>query len=367
MIGALAAHGLALMTSGAAPETDTPSPTLRWVAEGDPREAYVDVAGWDAGAPEKWETVLTVHVVHEDLHTALRTPPMLGSYQTSKGGVRFIPQFGLQPGLRYRATLKTEGKPLVVRFDVPRERTTPTTVVSHIYPSSNVLPENLLKFYLHFSASMSRGDVYDHIHLTDAEGNEVELPFLEIDEELWSPEMRRLTLFIDPGRIKRGVKPLEDLGPSLQAGSEYTLTIDANWLDAEGLPLKEAYQKTFRVGSPDRDPPNPTQWVIAPPKANTRDPLTITFPEPMEAALAKRLIQVAHVVGDVRLHDDERRWVLEPKDPWSPGEYKVMVPAIIEDLAGNNIGKRFEVDIFEKIDDPTTKPTVVSIPFRIGD
>ena len=32
----------------------------------------------------------------------------------------------------------------------------------------------------------------------------IELPFLEIDEELWDPAMMRLTLFIDPGRIKRG-------------------------------------------------------------------------------------------------------------------------------------------------------------------
>ena len=65
---------------------------------------------------------------------------------------------------------------------------------------------------------MSRGHIYDHIRLLDAQGAPVELPFLEIDEELWNAEMTRLTLFIDPGRIKRGVKPLEEIGPSLVAG-----------------------------------------------------------------------------------------------------------------------------------------------------
>jgi hypothetical protein len=63
----------------------------------------------------------------------------------------------------------------------------PTTVVSQVYPTAEVLPENLLKFYVHFSAPMSSGHIYDHIRLIgDSTGKEVELPFLEIDEELWT-------------------------------------------------------------------------------------------------------------------------------------------------------------------------------------
>ncbi len=50
---------------------------------------------------------------------------------------------------------------------------------------------------------MSRGDSYRHIQLRDAKGKAVELPFLELGEELWNPDMTRLTLFIDPGRVKR--------------------------------------------------------------------------------------------------------------------------------------------------------------------
>ena len=65
---------------------------------------------------------------------------------------------------------------------------------------------------------MQRGHVYDHIHLLGEAGKPVELPFLELDEELWDPEMTRLTIFIDPGRIKRGVRPLEEIGPALEAG-----------------------------------------------------------------------------------------------------------------------------------------------------
>ena len=81
-----------------------------------------------------------------------------------------------------------------------------------------MLPENLLKFYVHFSAPMSRGNIYDYIRLLNADGKQVELPFLEIDEELWDDSLTRLTLFIDPGRIKRGVLPLEECWTSTRSG-----------------------------------------------------------------------------------------------------------------------------------------------------
>ena len=143
---------------------------------------------------------------------------------------------------------------------------------------------------------MSRGQIYEHIHLRDDLGKEIELPFLEIDEELWDPAMTRLTLFIDPGRIKRGVLPLEEIGPALEAGKSYSLMIDADWKDGAGNPLQAAFEKRFRVVAPDREPPDPSRWQIQAPQAGTRDPLQVAFPEPMDHALAQRVI---HVVADL--------------------------------------------------------------------
>jgi hypothetical protein len=235
--------------------------------------------------------------------------------------------------------------------------------VSEVYPSADVLPENLLKFYLHFSAPMSRGRIYDHIHLRDDAGKDVELPFLEIDEELWDPAMTRLTLFIDPGRIKRGVRPLEEVGPALQEGRRYSLVIDRAWKDATGSLLREAFQKTFKVGPPDRDPPDPTQWKIQSPKSETREPLAIAFPEPMDHALARRAIQVTgesgeSVPGKTVLDDQEHRWIFVPSGPWRRGSYNLVVQRTIEDLAGNNIGKPFEVDLFEGVERQLTNSSV---------
>src|SRR5204863_1921640 len=114
-----------------------------------------------------------------------------------------------------------------------------------------------------------------------------------------NPAMTRLTLFIDPGRINRGVTPLEEVGPALQEGKRYTLVIDQAWKDGTGSLLKESFEKTFKVGPADRDPPDPARWQVQSPKLETRALLTITFSEPMDRALAERVIRVMNDSGEL--------------------------------------------------------------------
>lgn len=363
--------------------------SLRWVSAASGKDgARVEVSGLGAAALkqlrranlnlEQWQRLLAVHAEQGDLAADIGSPPMLGTYQITTDSVRFEPQFPLEAGVVYRATLhprqvpgaKNPGaQPLSVAFRLPARKPAAAAVVACIYPSGGLVPENLLKFYIHFSAPMSRGHIYDHIHLLDETGNAVELPFLEIDEELWNPEMTRLTLFIDPGRIKRGVKPLEEVGPALVEGKRYTLVIDNAWKDAAGNPLKESFHKSFQVGPPDREPPDPARWKILPPVAGTRDELAVTFPEPMDHALAQRMIQVsagsgARVQGRATLGEQERRWTFVPVEAWRKGAHQLTVQTTIEDLAGNNIGKAFEVDVFDGVQRRLTNSTV-TIPFEI--
>ena len=327
---------------------------------------------------EQWQQALAVYADQGDLIADIGLPPMLGAYRVASNLFRFDPQFPLEPGVNYRAIFHPDrlpgdrgkgGEPIMAVFKAPSRQSSRTTVVTHVYPSADVLPENLLKFYVHFSAPMSRGHIYDYVHLRDDAGKEVEIPFLEIDEELWNPAMTRLTLFIDPGRIKRGVRPLEELGPALREGTRYTLVIDEAWKDGAGSPLKEAFQKSFQVGPPDRDPPDPAGWKIQPPQSKTRAPLAITFGEPMDHALAERVIRVINdsgeaVEGKTGLEDQERRWNFVPSAPWHRGSYRIAVQTTIEDLAGNNIGKPFEVDLFENVQRRVTNPTV-RLPFKV--
>ena len=81
-----------------------------------------------------------------------------------------------------------------------------TTLVTAVYPSAQVLPENLLRFYIHFSAPMSRGEAYRHVRLLDAAGKAVDLPFLELDQELWDPDGKRFTGFMYHERWRRSTE-----------------------------------------------------------------------------------------------------------------------------------------------------------------
>ncbi len=94
-------------------------------------------------------------------------------------------------------------------------------------------------------------------------------PFLPLDAEFWNDDRTRYTVFFDPGRQKRGIAPIADMGRSLTAGKSYTLVVDAEWRDGEGLPLKQPYRRTFKVGPPDEKPLDPKSWKIDAPAAGT--------------------------------------------------------------------------------------------------
>lgn len=283
-------------------------------------------------------------------------PPMAGAWSVAGNRLRFAPRFPFSRGVRYRAEFRPAGEaPAIAFFELPADHISPTTTVLQVFPSADRLPENQLKFYVQFSAPMSRGGTYEHIRLRDAGGVAIELPFLELDEELWDPTMTRLTLLIDPGRIKRGVKPLEDVGPVFEVGKTYSLTIDAACRDAAGRVLRESFAKKIEIVLADRTPPDAARWKISPPAAGTRDALVVEFDEPMDHALALRLIGVAGekagkllpLPGEATLGGNEQRWIFMPAQPWSAGAHRLTIQTTIEDLAGNNIGKAFDVDLAE--------------------
>jgi hypothetical protein len=321
---------------------------------------------------KRWHDYFLVHVVSEKTRGPKATPlPLLGTYAVKDGVVRFQPRFPLEPGVRYRAVFGSADRPgerIETIVSLPRPPTVPTTV-AHVYPSGGRLPENQLKFYLHFSAPMSRGEAYQHIRLLDARGKPIDLPFLELDQELWDAEGQRFTLFFDPGRIKRGLKPREEVGPALEEGKRYTLVIDRAWNDAEGNPLKETFRKTFDVGPPDDTQPNPKTWKLQAPPAGRLDALVVDFPKPMEHALLHRLLWITDpagrkVSGKVVVSREEKRWSFTPARGWKAGTYHLVADTRLEDLSGNSIGRPFEVDVFRPIE-RTVKAETVTIPFEV--
>ena len=198
----------------------------------------------------------------------------------------------------------------------------------------------------------------------------MELPFLEIEQELWSRDSKRLTLLLDPGRIKRGLKPREEMGPIFVAGRDYELVVDRAWPAANGRPLAAEFIKQFSVVEEDHLQPNPQQWKLTVPKPETNHPLIIQFGESLDHAMLSRMIAIhahpdlATLDGKIEISEHEKAWSFTPAQPWTRGKYSLRVDNLIEDVAGNSIEKMFDVDVFEKTE-PPTQGAVTELEFQI--
>lgn len=324
------------------------------------------VTGWSVPAKPPangWLSVLAIYAGEGDV------PPVLGRHQVENGSLVFRPQFPLAPGVRYRAVFRPpDGRAAIERtFDGPSRSTTPSTRIDRVYPSADVLPSNLLRFFVYFSAPMTQGEAGHRMHLLDAKGQEIMGTFLP-GEELWDPGFQRLTMTLDPGRIKRGLTSNRALGPPITEGLRYTLVIDKEWPDARNVPLVEGFRKPFRGASALRTAPDPKQWAIIPPQAGTAGPLRVTFPTPMNYVLLQRMLQVVResvaVEGTISVEHQETAWTFTPRRPWAIGNYAVMVDTGIEDLAGNHIGQPFDIEVFDRVTEHLEKATI-SLPFTV--
>ena len=341
--------------------------------------AYVEVSGLsapvlralDAHRPgDDWTRILRVAV-------ADAAPPMLGTVSVANSALRFTPQFRLDPGREYRVRFNGAavagwdgGGAAVVEATVrlPAVATEPSTVVSHVYPSGDVVPANMLRMYVEFSAPMGRKSGVEYLHLLDHEGHEIRGAVLPLDYEFWSPDHRRFTVFFDPGRVKQGILPNQQMGRPLEAGHTVTLVVDAAWRDANGLPLKEGFRRQFQVRAAVERPLNEKSWKVEPAAGGSRGPLVVTFPEPLDRGLLMRALSVTRdgrtLEGEIAIDKGETRWTFTPTEAWRQGPHVLQALDILEDLAGNQIGRAFEVDNFDTVDkDPDAK--TVAIPFAV--
>ena len=325
-------------------------------------------------ASDEWKRIFDVRIVNADGSPS--PTPVAGTYSAAGGVLQFTPLFPFDPGRRYEARYNPSGlesgadaktiRAIVMR---PAGPTPAATYVTHVFPSASVVPENQLRMYIHFSAPMGRRGGLDHVKLLDEKGGEVVDPFLPLDAEFWNADRTRYTLFFDPGRQKRGILPNRQMGPSLVAGRSYTLMVDREWIDGHGNPLRETFTRKFRVGEPDLQPLDYRTWRVQAPAPGTRNPLSVAFPEPLDHGLLMRAIGVRRdgqpVTGEVRVEADERRWIMTPAADWTPGRYELIALSILEDLAGNRIGRAFEIETFERVD-KEVEPEVTTIPFDLA-
>lgn len=289
--------------------------------------------------------------------------PLFGSAVKRRDSVCFAAALPLVQGEIYRVEFTTaDGSWSTQRLTFKLPATAAPTV--SISPSPTVLPANALKLYLHFSQPMEQGVFLERITLQRQDGSLVHGAFRET--ELWSPDGKRLTLWLHPGRQKTGVNLNLDEGPVLQEHRQHTLKIAANWRSTTGVALGKESAFKLAAGAVDHASPNPLRWQINVPKAGTRAPLVVRFDEPLDPAMLVSALKVqrseGEIAGVVTVAADARGWSFMPVVAWSQGACVLKIDPLLEDLAGNNLLGPFEVDR----DAPQKAAATTTLSFKVG-
>ena len=228
----------------------------------------------------------------------------------------------------------------------------PTPRVVLVQPSGPEVPANLLRLSVSFAAQVE-GPLLPRLSLLRADGSQVQEPFLE--QELWSPSGRILTVLLHPGRVKTGLKAHDERGPILSAGDDVALALD-------GTPIKR-----WRVGAADEIGPMASEWKVSAVRVESKQPLVVALDGPIDGRdvdyLAIAGFRDGRVAGRAQLTNGESTWTFTPSAPWRPGAYKLVVRGTLEDPAGNRLGGHFETSIYS----PPGPPVDAVVPFAVGD
>jgi hypothetical protein len=221
-----------------------------------------------------------------------------------------------------------------------RVQTSPEVPI-RISPQAKVLPANTLRFYLHFPRSGEAHFDRDHLWLLNEKEQVVREPFLVLPQELWSVDGRRLTLLMEPGRIKRGLGSDPSHEPALVVGRTYSLVLTA---------LGQTARHTFRVSDPVLKAVDETHWRLVSPAAGSLEPAVVHFDRVMDAALCEDEIGVLTPSGEVAatrvsLAPDGTAARLSPSRPWRAGEHRLVVSERLEDVCGNRLGEALDHDL----------------------
>jgi hypothetical protein len=303
---------------------------------------------------DEWSALLHVTLRSSASTPGDERPAMAGRY-TVKDSLRFSPSFPLDAGREYEvrfdpsrvSRVALSAPATTATISIPDNNRSPSTSVSAVYPGSDFVPENLLRMYVVFSKPMGQQGGRDHIAFIDDSGRDVPDVVVPLDTDLWNAERTRYTVILDPGRVKREILPNREMGRALHNGAGLTLVVKRDWPDAHGLPLTSEYRRRFLIGPAEDHALSTAQWHLAPPAMDTRDPVTVTFPKPLDFGLLQRSLSVrrgdSNIAGRVRVGPAEIWWQFVPDSEWQRGPYMLKVEPILEDVAGNRIGRAFEV------------------------
>ena len=301
-----------------------------------PGRFFSDVANDSLGA------ALTVRLKHEN-----HQPAIFGDYVMAADEIVFQPLVPLTRGLSYEILLHNQ---TIATIQIPFAGSAKIPEVVAVYPSQDTLPENLLKFYLVFSQPMYEGKELEHVSLV-ADGRDT-LPavFMDLQPALWNRTGTVLTLWLDPGRIKRDLLPNQQMGPPLSNGRRCELLLRNTWRSKEGMPLQRPFSKIFVAGPRDNIKPDPEAWFVELPRAETKEPLRIVLHESHDYVLLQEAIDIHDDKNNIlpgvwSITEEETVLSFRPTTNWSSGSYHIRIESRLEDLAGNNPNRLFDRDV----------------------
>lgn len=305
-------------------------------------------------------------LVQVRLSSASEPAGIFGSYTDTGQGLRFTPLIPFTPGLKYRLWIRGKQSDI---FEIPAPDSADAPLVTAIYPSGDTLPENLLKVHLYFSQPMREGQSGKYVFLIKNNRDTVEAAFLDLQPELWNPERTMLTLWLDPGRIKRDLQPNQRMGTPMQAGTRYKIAVSGDWESAGGIRLSSPSEHTFVTTQKDSLSPVPSHWQFPIPQAGTRSPFTIQFKKPLDYSLLQEVFIIKDASGEAiqgkwQVSGAETQCTFEPRQSWKPGQYRLQIENRLEDLAGNNLTRPFDRDMTRGKSANADQPFTI-IPFRV--
>jgi hypothetical protein len=197
---------------------------------------------------------------------------------------------------------------------------------------------------------MHEGQELEHVRLV-AEGLDT-LPavFMDLQPALWNRTSTVLTLWLDPGRIKRDLLPNQRMGPPLSNGRQYELLVRNTWRSKAGMALQRPFSKTFVAGPRDTSKPDPQAWLVEVPQAATKEPLRVFLLESLDHVLLQEAIDIYDEDNNIlpgvwSSTEEESVLSFSPTTKWSSGSYHIRIESRLEDLAGNNPNRLFDRDV----------------------
>ena len=285
-----------------------------------------------------------------------------GSFKKVAQDLVFIPKFSLLQNVSYVLRSKSLRFPFSLKAE-----STAAPAVTHIFPTADTLPENLLRMYIQFSQPMKTTGNIEKIRLKNEKGQEIKGAIFNNVYELWDDTQTQLTIIFDPSRVKTGLIANETLGRALQPNKTFKIIID-DLEDIYGNTLAQPYIKTFSVTKADIISPDTESWRLNLPKSRSKSPLSINFQHSIDRMSLMSRIQLFNennevVNGAISIKNEEKTWEFIPNEEWVDGEYVLKVNSRLADPSGNNLNGLFDHTIGSLKNKKEGK--IIEIPIKI--